>query len=519
MTEEKSTDSAKKPLVPRAKQFLTETVWRAHLETLPWWKRSLYKLIRLGGLTVISIRRNRCNLHAASLTFFSLMALIPILAMTLALARAFGGDDLAKRKINQALDGWMSEMEAGALAAESTQAAKSSVSSSGTPNASSAPAAQPAAASADDKTTSPAATKSHVEVTREFSTQMRTIVNDLLNQLDKISFGTLGGIGAAMLLWTVIGTLGKVEETFNEVWHVAKPRPIQRKMCDYLFTILILPFLMIAASTVPVAAKVTEITSKTLGHAASGFAASLLQSGLFKLATTIFFSSLFFAFLLGFMPNTKVKVKPAMVGGTVTAILFAIWFKLCTMLQIGIGKYSALYGGFAMLPILLAWLYTSWEIIIIGAEIAFALQNRDTFIHASNALQASVRSRILLGLALCAQSARQARTQDGGIFYADEFSKTANVPFDFSRALLNDLVAQKILARVENGDGGGDGYLLCKCGGTLTVAEIIRKLLDNGADVAATGLQGLDPAVLACGRKLDEALEQSFRAPIAELGA
>ena len=516
MTEEKPIDSEKKPLIPRAKRFVTETVWQAHLDTLPWWKRSLYKLIRLCGLTVTSIRKNRCNLHAASLTFFSLMALIPILAMTLALARAFGGDDLAKRKINEALDGWMSEMEAGASASEGEK--KELPPPAEKPSEGVASESASAANAVATGTGASAPVKSHAEVTREFSAQMRSIVNDLLKQLDQISFGTLGGIGAAMLLWTVIGTLGKVEETFNEVWHVAKPRPIQRKMCDYLFTILILPFLMLAASTVPVAAKVTEITSKTLGHAASGFAASLLQSGLFKLATTIFFSSLFFAFLLGFMPNTKVKVKPAMVGGFVTAILFAFWFKLCTMLQIGIGKYSALYGGFAMLPILLAWLYTSWEIIIIGAEIAFALQNRDTFIYASNALQASVRSRILLGLTLCAQSARLARTQDGGVFHADEFSKTANVPFDFSRALLNDLVAQKILAKVENGEGESDGYLLCKCGGTLTVAEIIRKLLDNGADVTATGLQELDAEVLDCGRRLDEALEQSFRTPIAELG-
>ena len=365
-------------------------LWAIDLEMVGGFRRFWIRLFRFFSLLLATNKRCRCDLQAASLTFFSLMAMITILAMTLAMARAFGGDELARRKINASIDGWVQEMEAQAVVDDAAAAAES-----GERRAEGgerrAEGGERKAESGEEKAESgevraesgecvvPAADRTQVEQVKEFSAQVRKISNDLMNQLDGISFSTLGGIGAVMLFWTVISTLGKVEQSFNEVWMAKRSRPLIRKASDYLFATLILPFLAIAASTVPIASKVTKALASTVGHEASTWAERLLQSPWFNVGVTVLMASLLFAFLLGYMPYVKVKILPALAGGVFTAVFFLGWFKLCTMLQIGIGKYSVLYGSFAVLPILLAWMCMSWRIIVTGAVVAFSLQCLDDF--------------------------------------------------------------------------------------------------------------------------------------------
>lgn len=462
----------------KARSFLRRGMWETRPEELPWFRRHPIQLLRLGILVTSGFKRCQCALHAASLTFFSLMALIPVLAMTLAMARAFGGADLAKAQINKQLDNWMVQME---------QAAETK-----------APADNPEQPSDN--------------VTKAFASQVREIADKLFVQIDQLGFGTLGGIGAVMLLWTVIGVLGKVEASFNQVWGIEKPRTLVRKFADYLAVIMLLPFLITAASTVPVAAMAVRIMHKTVGSGASDALGTLLGSGLFKTSVTLLTGTLTFAFFLGFMPNTRVKLAPALTGGLITVILFAGWLKLCAMLQIGIAKYSALYGGFAVLPILLLWVHTSWQIILLGAEIAFAVQNRDTYMLEENAAQASPRARLLLALTLCAEAARQARQKDGGPFAAETFARQRGISFRFVRDILEDLVRNNLLAEVAGHPGE---YLLCRCGDSLTVAEITKVLLDDGEPPESLGLGNLDGTLQAFSSRLNDTLDSAFAAPVA----
>ena len=72
------------------------------------------------------------------------------------------------------------------------------------------------------------------------------------------------------------------------------------------------------------------------------------------------------------LPNRKVPFRDAVIGGFVTAFLFGAWVKICAVAQVGIAKSSALYGSFAFLPIVLAWMYMSWQIVLLGACITHA---------------------------------------------------------------------------------------------------------------------------------------------------
>jgi membrane protein len=477
----------KTTLVARVAKFMRHGLWEALPSELPLFHRHGVRLLRLGTLVVSGFKRSQCSLHAASLTFFSMMALVPVLAMTLAMARAFGGAELAKEQLNRKLDSWMVQME---------QAAEAKALADGV-------------AEQQDG-------NAHHEMTMTFSAQVREVADKLFVQIDRLGFGTLGGIGAVMLLWTVISVLGKVESSFNEVWGVEKPRTLVRKFADYLAVIMILPFLITAASTVPVASMIAHFMDQTVGGTVSDAFRSLLDSGLFKTTVTLLTGTLTFAFLLGFMPNARVKTFPALAGGFVTVVLFAGWLKLCAMLQIGIAKYSVLYGGFAVLPILLMWVYTSWQIILLGSEIAFALQNRDTYMLEENATRSSPRARIMMALTLCAATARHAKEKAGGPFAAEEFARLHGISHRFAKDILDDLVRLNILAEVYGCPGE---FLLCRCGDTLTVADIAKAMLDDGVPLPALGLKEPSAAIQEFSAKFDATLESVFATPLAETAA
>jgi membrane protein len=453
------------------RDFLRKNVWEVRCCELSWPRRAGVYAVRLASLVVSGFKSDQCSLHAASLTFFSLMALIPILALTLAMARSFGGAELARKQVNDYLSGWLAELEV----TVETQVG--------------------------------AADGANGTVAQAFSTQVLDIADQLFNQLDQLRFGTIGGIGAIILLWTVISTLGKVETSFNQVWGVEHSRSLVRKCADYLLVCMTLPFLVTAASSVPVAAMITRFAEKTAGSAVSGVIGQFLHSGVLKLSVAGTLGGLAFAFLLGFMPNTRVRSLPALTGGFITAGLFGAWLKLCTMLQIGIAKYSALYGSFAVLPILLLWVYISWQIILLGAEITFAIQNRDTYILEQNAADASLRARLLLALTLCAETARRASEKDGGPFAAETFAQRRGIPSRFVKDILDDLVRNRILVGVAGCPGE---YLLYRCGRALTVADVTKVMLDDGKPLDALGLNNLSGSLLAFSGELDDAITRAF---------
>ena len=211
----------------------------------------------------------------------------------------------------------------------------------------------------------------------EFAAQAREISNGLFERIAKFDVWTFGWIGFGFLVWTVISAISMVETSFNEVFRVPKARPVWKRAYLNVFTAVILPIFVMLALSVPILNVAKQIIVATMGATwltkwVSDGLIWFLDSTFFRLAVTLAFATLSFAYAFAVLPNRKVPFRDAVIGGFVTAFLFGAWVKICAVAQVGIAKSSALYGSFAFLPIVLAWMYMSWQIVLLGACITHA---------------------------------------------------------------------------------------------------------------------------------------------------
>ena len=288
--------------------------------------------------------KNDCPMYAAGLTYFALLAAVPILCCILVAARACHVERYAKARINEHISAMIENIEKG-----------------------------------QDDTLAQLTPQDEEErrkkkiAAEEFAAQARKMSDELFNRIEKFDLETMGWIGFGLLLWTVISSLGTVETSFNRIWGVPKPRPVWKRAYMYLIIMIALPVMATVVMSLPILNVVKNVIVATLG---ATWLTQWVSDGLiwfidcwaFRTAIVLITSSATLGFFFWVMPNCKVKFMWAWLGGLITAVLLGGWVKICAVAQVGIAKSSAMYGSFALLPIILAWLYMTWQIILLGAN-------------------------------------------------------------------------------------------------------------------------------------------------------
>ena len=305
-------------------------------------------------------------------------------------------------------------------------------------------------------------------------------------------------MGLLLLVWTVIGLLGNIEKSFNHVWGVAKPRTLARKFTDYLSVVIILPFLCAAASSVPVVSAAARHLHRVEG--AFGMR-SMAAAPFFRAVWVVGILTVAFCFLLRFAPNTRVRLRPGLLGGFVAAVGLSVWLKLCLLLQIGVAKNSALFGSFAMVPILLSWVFVSWTILLVAAEVSYAAQNADSYELETGWDSPSPRARLLLATALLRNLAAEVETGSGTLSIG-AFTRKHRVSFRLVRTVCRNLCDAGVMAPVE---GEPDTFASRVDLSKATVGSIARTLLDAGSSAESLGLGAL-PAAKRVSERIDAML-------------
>lgn len=196
------------------------------------------------------------------------------------------------------------------------------------------------------------------------------ITKNIVGFVENIKVGVLGALGLGMLIYTVISLLHKIEQAFNYTWHITRSRPLGQRFSEYLSVVLVGPLLIFSAMGMT-----ASLMSSSAVEAMGGMPGlGLVVAAIGKLIPYALVIAAF-TFVYVFMPNTKVRISAALIGGIVAGVLWETSGWAFGAFVVSSGKYAAVYSGFAILIVFMIWLFISWLILLLGASIAFYCQH------------------------------------------------------------------------------------------------------------------------------------------------
>ncbi len=195
------------------------------------------------------------------------------------------------------------------------------------------------------------------------------VADRIISFVENVQVGVLGSVGFALLIYTVIALLQKIEAAFNFVWQIDHLRSLSQRFSNYLSVILIGPVLVFSALGLTATILHTELAQKLITIEPLG--TLVVYSG--KLIPYLLVC-MAFTFVYIFIPNTRVQFRAALVGGVIAGVLWeTTGWGFATFIASS-SKYAAIYSSFAILIMLLIWLYISWLILLVGSQIAYFVQ-------------------------------------------------------------------------------------------------------------------------------------------------
>ncbi len=288
--------------------------------------------------------------------------------------------------------------------------------------------------------------------------------------------GLMAGVGLLILIWTVVKVLSHIERSFNEIWGIRQHRTLLRRFTDYLALLILCPIFIIVSGGVVV---LINAKVEALLEAVSflGLLAPFVVPVLGLLPICMGWA--LFAFIYMYMPNTRVRFKSALVAGIVAGTLYQLAQWGYFNFQVGVAKYSAVYGSFAVLPLFLIWLQLTWFIVLFGCELAFAHQNVETYEFEPDCLAASPAFKRLVDLRI---TQLLVRNFDEGRppATARQVSHEVGAPIRLVNESLFDLVEAGVLSETPVADEKDVGYQPARSIYALTIAQVCDALDHRG---------------------------------------
>ncbi|MDB6041755.1 MAG: hypothetical protein JWM63_306 [Gammaproteobacteria bacterium] len=186
----------------------------------------------------------------------------------------------------------------------------------------------------------------------------------------RVSSGVVGTVGFTLLAWTLLGTIKKVEDSFNFLWHVDHPRSFVRRIAEYLSLLVVGPLLLVGFIGLSHAA----LASGAMQEVARLPLLDRVTAAGIRLAPYAMVTA-FFTGLYMFIPNTRVHWRPALIGALVGGVLWAAVGKMFTAFVVYSTRLTIVYAGFAFVVAALLWTYFGWLILLAGAQLSFYIQN------------------------------------------------------------------------------------------------------------------------------------------------
>ena len=288
------------------------------------------------------------------------------------------------------------------------------------------------------------------------------LTNNMMSTINNIRSGVLGSLGLVLLIYTVVTTIQKVEESFNFVWRVEQPRSVARRFGEYLSVMVVGPVLIAAAIGV-----FTALSRSDAGITITHLSAGSRLSNVFKHLTPFMLVSVAFSFVYGFIPNTKVRIQSAVIGGVTAGAIWTAVGILFTRFVASSTQTALIYAGFAIVIVTLIWIYTSWLILLIGAQLSFYVQHPTSLrvghreVHITPAIQERVGLSVMY---LIAHNFKHDTRQ----WTLSRLSRYLDIPIAVLRPVLNALMNSHLLIITEE-----EGYVPARDLAEIQLSQVL----------------------------------------------
>jgi membrane protein len=233
------------------------------------------------------------------------------------------------------------------------------------------------------------------EFLRPLGDQGYELTRSIMGFVENVQGTILGTVGFAFLLYTVVSMIQKMEDSLNFVWHVERPRSLARRVSEYLVVMLIGPAIAVFAMVLLARVEASDVLARLSGLATG-------DRGTFDSPhfTPYVMVVALFAFVYVYMPNTRVRLAPAAIGAMFAGVLWAAVGALFARIVIYSAQTAAIYAGFAVVLLFLVWVYISWLILLLGAQLSFYVQHPEHLRsgHAEVPLTSALRERAALAV-------------------------------------------------------------------------------------------------------------------------
>jgi len=416
-------------------------IWRNLPRSAPAWEARLLRLLRMAVVLIRDIAQGQLTLRAMSLVYTTLLSIVPLLALSFSVLKAFG----VHNQVAPMLERFLAPL--GSRGAE--------------------------------------------------------ISHEIVQFIDRMNVGVLGSLGLALLLYTAISLMQKIEESFNYIWHIAQPRSLGERFSRYLSVLLVGPILLFAAIGLTATAMNIGIVREVLTLRPLG--ELVYEAGRVTPYVLVVGA---FTFIYVFIPNTKVDFGPALAGGVVGGVLWQTAGMGFAMFVASSTKYSAIYSGFAILILFMIWLYVSWLILLFGASVAFYQQHPEYLVAEGGEPRLSNRMRERLALVIMSLIGGHYVTGRPA-WSMRQLTQALGVPMHSVQAVLGALEQANLL--VESNDEP-PAYLPARDLDAIAVRQLLEAVRCAGED------RFLNPAALPVSQSVAQVLSRIDHALSASIG-
>ncbi len=390
--------------------FLTHGVWQKDEKDFSgrgWWA---VRQLRVIIFTAKGFGRHDTAVRSAALSFFTVMSLVPILALVFVIFKGFGMEQVFSDYLH------------------------------------------------------------------EVSPTYKPIVDQIVIFIGNLLERTRGGVMAIgaffVLIWAVIQVFGNVEGAFNKIWEVKRSRSFARRFTAYMALVIIVPILLLIANYLFVSIRRrVELFTGTLG-------AEILFTIVGVVIVVLMFSLIYFV-----LPNTTVKYRNALKAGIVAGVAFSVFQVGYVFLQNNLTSYNAIYGTFAAIPLFLLWLQISWQIVLFGGELSFAMQNVHDFVAERGAKTFSYDNRCKIMIATMVITVRD-YLKGKGLATPEQIAEEIGVPVRTIRDVAGELEDDGMLLFVlDEQTGKSEGLAPARDPRSIRFYDVIATVTEYGHDL------------------------------------